>query len=109
MLRAPLIALAILAAATPALAQPGTGRDSLGADWRQQQGEARQKVKDGSHVPLEKVVDEIRHRTPGRLLDAGIETDGEGRSVYRVRWAAQDGRRIDFLVDASNGSILSGG
>ncbi|MDP9102841.1 MAG: PepSY domain-containing protein [Pseudomonadota bacterium] len=108
-LRSPLLVLAMILAATPALAQPGTGRDSLGADWRQQQGEARQKVKDGSHVPLEKVVEEVRRRTPGRLLDAGIETGGDGRAVYRVRWAAQDGRRIDFLVDAATGSILSGG
>jgi uncharacterized membrane protein YkoI len=107
------MALAMMFAAqavsAPALAQPAPGRDSLGADWRQQQGEARQRVKDGSHVPLERVVDEIRRRTPGRLLDAGIETGGDGRSVYRVRWAAQDGRRIDFLVDAASGSILSGG
>ena len=101
-----LIAAAVLAAAAPALAyQP----DSLGADWRQQQGEARAKVKNGSHVPLEHVVDEIRRRTPGRLLDAGLETGPDGRSVYRVRWAAADGRRIDFRVDAASGTILSGG
>ena len=113
-----LIAAAVLAAAAPASArqpdsahQPDSARqpDSLGADWRQQQGEARAKVKNGSHIPLERVVDEIRRRTPGRLLDAGLETDPDGRSVYRVRWAAADGRRIDFRVDAASGTILSGG
>ncbi len=98
-------ALALVAAAGPALAQS----DSLGADWRQQQGEARAKVKSGSHISLERVVAEIRKRTPGRMLDAGLETGPDGRSVYRVRWAAADGRRIDFLVDAANGQILSGG
>ena len=108
-LRAPIAALALMLATTPALAQPGTGQDSLGAGWRQQQGEARQKVKEGANVPLDRVVETIRRRTPGRMLDAGLEADSGGRSVYRVRWAAQDGRRIDFLVDAASGSILSGG
>ena len=108
-LKPTLIALVALAAAGSAVAQPGTGRDSLGADWRQQQGEARAHVKDGSHVSLERAVAAVRGRTPGRLLDAGLETDGQGRSVYRVRWAAADGRRIDFMVDATTGQILSGG
>lgn len=107
-IRSTLFALAALAAVSPSLAM-AQSRDSLGADWRQQQGEARQKVKDGSHIPLERVVEAIRRRTPGRMLDAGLETDGDGRAVYRVRWAAQDGRRIDFLVDAVTGAVVSGG
>ena len=41
---------------------------------------------------------------PGRVLDAGLE----GRN-YRVRWATADGRRIDFIVDAETGQIISGG
>jgi uncharacterized membrane protein YkoI len=98
-------ALALVAVTGPAMAQS----DSLGADWRQQQGEARAKVKSGNHISLERVVAEIRKRTPGRMLDAGLETGPDGRSVYRVRWAAADGRRVDFLVDAANGQILSGG
>jgi uncharacterized membrane protein YkoI len=31
------------------------------------------------------------------------------RPVYRVRWITTDGRRIDFIIDAVNGAILSGG
>jgi len=123
MIRLPTIAGTLIAAVALTTAAPTSARqpdsahqpdsarqpDSLGADWRQQQGEARAKVKNGSHIPLERVVDEIRRRTPGRLLDAGLETDPDGRSVYRVRWAAADGRRIDFRVDAASGTILSGG
>jgi len=106
MIAGTVLAAAMLAAAVPSYAyQP----DSLGADWRQQQSEARAKVKNGSHIPLERVVDEIRRRTPGRLLDAGLETGPDGRSVYKVRWAAADGRRVDFRVDAASGAILSGG
>ncbi|MFT4252143.1 MAG: hypothetical protein QM608_06645, partial [Caulobacter sp.] len=55
-------------------------------------------------VPLSAVIDNIARRTPGRLLDAGLE----GRN-YRIRWATTDGRRIDFIVDAESGRILSGG
>ncbi len=107
--RSTILALAMLSVVAPGLAAGMTVQDSLGADWRQQQGEARAKVKAGAHVPLEKAVAAVRARTPGRLLDAGIETGADGRSVYRVRWAAADGRRIDFMVDAATGQILSGG
>jgi len=81
-------------------------QDSLGADWREQQDEARRAVREGRHVPLGRVIDTIRSQTPGRQLDAGIETDSTGRTVYRVRWAAADGRRIDYTVDAETGRIL---
>lgn len=105
-LAAPLLALT-LAAASSAAGQAPQG-DSLGADWRQQQNEARQKVQEGRHVPLEQVIAEIRRKTPGRLLDTGLEQGPDGRTVYRVRWAAASGRRIDFLVDAQSGAVVSG-
>ncbi|MCX8499029.1 MAG: PepSY domain-containing protein [Caulobacteraceae bacterium] len=81
------------------------GPDSLGAGWRQQQGEAREAVQSGRAIPLGRVMEQIRRRTPGRPLDAGMEQSG-GRAVYRVRWAAEDGRRIDYIVDAETGAIL---
>ncbi len=80
--------------------------DSLGAAWRQQQYEARQGVRDGRIAPLGKVIDEIRRRSPGRQLDAGLETSPSGRTVYRVRWASSDGRRFDYIVDAETGHII---
>ena len=78
---------------------------SLGAAWRQQQNEARDAVRRGKHVPLPQVLETLRRRTPGRILDSGIEERG-GRAMYRVRWAADDGRRIDYLVDAETGAIV---
>jgi uncharacterized membrane protein YkoI len=103
----PIVLIAIAAAAQVA-AEPATRQpDSLGAEWRQQQVEARAKVKSGGVAPLERVVRELRRRRPGRLLDAGLETDPDGRTVYRVRWAAADGRRVDFRVDATTGAVLS--
>ena len=102
-------ALAILALSVFASAQAGAAAaqgDSLGANWGLQQGEARDKVRAGQLVPLGQVVELVRRRTPGRLLNAGLEQDGGGRSVYRIRWAAADGRRVDVIADAATGQVL---
>ena len=80
-------------------------RDSLGADWREQQDEARSAVRAGRQLPLSSVIARINAQIPGRLLDTGIEDEG-GRAVYRVRWAARDGRRLDVIADARTGDIL---
>jgi uncharacterized membrane protein YkoI len=107
MLSAAMLAISALMAAAPALAQGAPPpADSLGADWGPQQYEARAGVKQGRYVPLLRVIGAIRRRTPGRQLDAGIE-QASGRAVYRVRWAAANGRRIDYIVDAQSGAILS--
>lgn len=79
--------------------------DSLGSNWRPQQDEARRGVSQGRMIPLESIAPRLNRRSPGRLLDAGIESRG-GLPVYRVRWQAADGRRIDYLVDAATGMII---
>jgi uncharacterized membrane protein YkoI len=99
-----LIIAAALAATLPGVASAQRGPDSLGADWRERQDQARGGVQSGRLVPLGRVIEMISRRVPGRVLDAGLE----GRN-YRVRWATADGRRIDFIVDAETGQILSGG
>ena len=89
----------------PGVAPAGRGPNSLGADWREQQEEARFGVNQGRLTPLSRVIDGIARRTPGRQLDSGIEYIGD-RAVYRVRWMTHDGRRIDYLVDAATGTIV---
>jgi hypothetical protein len=81
--------------------------NSLGADWRQQQDEARQLRRQQRIMPLETVIQQIRRRSPGRQLDAGLEYQGE-RAVYRLRWMTPDGRRVDYIIDAATGQVLSG-
>ena len=99
-----LLGLALIGAGSPARSADQR-RDSLGADWREQQGEARQAVREGRQLPLSEVISRINAQIPGRLLDTGIEDEG-GRAVYRVRWAARDGRRLDVIADARTGDIL---
>jgi len=116
-----LIALlaATLAAGGVAMADPPTDREhpsnsaahqpnSLGADWRLQQDEARQQREQRRIMPLAQVIARINARSPGRQLDAGLEYQGD-RPIYRVRWMTNDGRRVDYLIDAATGAILSGG
>ena len=98
--------LAILLPAAASMAQVPAPSDSLGADWGGQQDEVRAGVRQGRLVPLSRVIAEIHQRTSGRQLDAGLE-QWNGRAVYRVRWATGDGRRIDYIVDAQSGAILS--
>jgi hypothetical protein len=87
----------------PPMVRPGP--DSLGADWGPQQNEAFAGVRQRRYVPLGQAIDEIRRRTPGEQLDAGLEQWG-GRPAYRIRWATPNGRRIDYMVDAETGAIL---
>ena len=97
-------------APSPTGAPPTAARaNSLGADWRLQQDEVRQGVR---QQPLRAArpgdrADPTRAR-PAAQLDAGLEYRS-GRPIYRVRWMTRDGRRIDYLVDAATGAILSGG
>ena len=83
--------------------------DSLGAQWAQQQDEARMGVRQGRIIPLSRVVQNLERLRPGRVLDAGLEAGPDGRAAYRVRWAAAGGRRIDFIVDAETGAIIGRG
>ncbi len=86
---------------------PRQPANSLGRDWRNQQNDVRQGVRSGHLKSLSEVLPELRRRTPGRQLDTGMESGADGRPTYRVRWAAENGRRMDFIVDARTGAILS--
>jgi hypothetical protein len=58
----------------------------------------------GQTISMQQAVAIVSRRMPGRLLDAS-----PAGSNYRIVWITPDGRRIDFIVDASSGAILSGG
>ncbi len=103
-IRAMFVTLALAAAFYGEALAQRRGPDSLGADWRARQDDTRDDVRSGQAIPFSQVIDAIGRRVPGRLLNAGREGPN-----YRVRWAADDGRRIDFIVDARTGQILSGG
>lgn len=103
-----ILLIGLMLAAAPGLASAQhapPAYDSLGADWGAQQDEVRACVAAGRCVPAVGVIVKIRQLTPGRPLDVGLEPEGAGE-VYRIRWAAADGRRIDYIADAKTGAIL---
>jgi hypothetical protein len=57
-------------------------------------------------APLGSVLESIQRRSPGHHLDAYIDVV-DGRQVYRVLWVTTQGRRMDMVVDAESGAILS--
>ena len=81
---------------------------NLGRAAATQQQQARQGVQEGRLVPMAQVIAALNKRTPGKQQDAKIDRVGE-RQVYRIPWVTSDGRRIDYVVDAQSGAILSGG
>ena len=84
----------------------GGAPNPFGGDWRGEQDEVRRAVREGRHIPLGQAIQAVRRRAPGRELDAGLEPGPNGRPVYRLRWAGQNGRRQDYMVDAGTGEVL---
>lgn len=99
--------VAVQGAAADPPGPPPHRPNSLGADWRPQQDEARQGVRQRRLLPLGGVIEKLRRTMGGRQLDAGLEYEGD-RAIYRVRWMTADGRRVDYMIDAATGAILSG-
>ena len=89
-----LIVAAALAATLPGLASAQRGPDSLGADWRERQDQARGGVQSGRLVPLGRVIEMISRRVPGRVLAASTAHGCGSPSVWhrpmqRVRTPAR--------------------
>jgi hypothetical protein len=59
-----------------------------------------------ANAPLGQAMANIRRVMPGRILNAWTEAGPDGRPTYHVRWAAQGGKRVDFIVDAATGAII---
>lgn len=77
----------------PLLSAPLTARD------------AREGVAQGAMRPLGDVLRQLRERAGGRQLDAQL-VSASPNPVYEIQWLTEDGRRIDYVVDAHTGAIL---
>ena len=98
------LVLALLAVGQPltAEAQPRGPRGGFG--YEQPGGPGRGGMRGGQTISMEQAVSIVARRVPGRLLDASPMG-----ANYRIVWLTNDGRRVDFIVDAETGQILSGG
>jgi len=104
-----LVLIAALACAVaPAAAQaqlrlPGGAFELAQRDGRRGGGHAPEERR-GQTISMSEAIAIARARTPGRVLDAG--TAGTN---YRIRLLTNDGRVIDYIIDAGSGAILRGG
>ena len=64
------------------------------------------KAPSAPNKPLSEIEAQINRQYPGHRLAAKLDQQ-DGRTVYRISWSADPGRRIDFVVDAQTGAILS--
>jgi len=83
---------------------PGRAPAAVGG-WREPErestGQGQPKVAD-----LDWIIGNLGHRVPGKQLNSDFGYL-DGRPVYRVLWITAHGRRIDFVIDAASGAILS--
>jgi hypothetical protein len=97
--------LALGLAAETAQARPGNGwRGGWGAGF--DQDKADEVLREGKLLPLKRIVRQLEERVGGQLLDAELRAGGPGGKLYIIKWLTEDGRRVDFVVDASTGQIL---
>ena len=95
----------VLAAASllAGLGSPSAPAQSAGAN---EQDRARSAVRDGRALPLARILSSVRRQFPGRVLDAGLQSDPRGGWRYEVRVLDESGRVTEVTVDATSGRIL---
>jgi hypothetical protein len=72
------------------------------------QGHARERVRAGDVVPLDRILPQIRRAHPGSFYDAqGPFPDSRGGYYYRLKWLTPDGRVIWLDTDARTGRVMS--
>lgn len=92
--------------AGPAEARPGW-REGLGQSFDAERPGARpsEASQDRQRTPLYQIVQRLERRVGGQMLDARLVEGGRGE-MYVIKWLTDDGRKIEFLVDAQAGAVL---
>lgn len=73
--------------------------DDIGADA------ARRLLNEGRIRPLEEIVDIVKAKVPGEMLEVELEIE-DGIYVYDVKILGADGRVMEVETDAKSGKIL---
>lgn len=98
-----ILALSALTAAPAALAQQG------GNPWANQfsPGQAREAVREGKTVPLNRIFQQLKREYGGYQLGAELYSRDDGTTFYEIDWMTEDGRKAHFTVDAQSGSVIN--
>ena len=67
---------------------------------------ARDAVSAGDVLPLQQIMQRLGRRYPGRLLDADLKQNRQGRWIYRLKLLAPGDQVHRLIVDAQSGRVL---
>jgi uncharacterized membrane protein YkoI len=76
---------------------------------RRDHDRARDAVGSGDVMPLREIMARIGRHYPGRLLDADLGRDGQGRWIYRLKLLSPGDQVRRLSVDAQSGRVMEGG
>ncbi len=69
-------------------------------------GEAREAVREGKTVPLNKIFQNLKREYGGYQLKAELYARETGGAYYEIDWMSDAGRKMRFVVDATTGRVL---
>lgn len=93
---------AVVLLAVPVLAVPALAGDD---DDHERAGLAAA-IKSGEIMTLSDILAAVRPRLEGRIVEIEFERD-DGVPVYEIYVLRDDGRRLEYEIDARNATILS--
>lgn len=67
---------------------------------------ARKLVQSGEILPLDRILENLKKRTNGRVLEVEIERKA-GLLIYEIEIVDEQGVVKEFVFDASNGDLLN--
>lgn len=94
------LAGAAICAATAGTAYAKRGRGRGGDHER-----ARRALKEGEVRPLAEILEEIRRRFGGEVIEVELDEDDD-RTVYELTILTHSGRLLEVVVDAATGAVL---
>lgn len=71
------------------------------------QYESRRLMEQGKILPLQQVLDHLGQQQAGRVLEVELE-DVQGRYIYEIELLGEDGRVLEYEIDAASGEIING-
>ncbi|MDP6872612.1 MAG: peptidase [Alphaproteobacteria bacterium] len=76
---------------------------------RRDHDRARDAVGSGAVLPLQQIMRRLQRQYPGRLLDADLRQDRQGRRIYRLKLLAPGDQIQVLIVNARTGQVLQSG
>jgi len=70
------------------------------------QHESRRLMEQGEILPLQQVLDHLGQRHAGRVLEVELERV-HGRYIYEIELLGEDGRVLEYEIDAASGEIIN--